>query len=97
MSISIDEVKKLAELSRLEFDEAELAKMQGEINAILGYIEAVQKVPMPEGVSPNPHLALENVMREDEGAHDAGAYTADIVAQFPDKEGDFLKVKKILN
>lgn len=96
MAISIDEVKKLAELSRIELSEEELEKMRGEIDSILEYVEAIREVPLPEGVSPSPHLALENVMREDGEAHEPGAYTEKLLSQAPQRDGKFLKVKKIL-
>jgi len=36
-------------------------------------------------------------MREDESPHESGLYTDDIVAQFPDKKDNYLKVKKIMS
>ena len=96
MAISLDEVKKLAELSRIALSEEEMEKMRGEIDSILEYVETIQKVPLPEGVSPSPHLALENVMREDGEPHEPGVYTEKLLSQALRREGDYLKVKKIL-
>ncbi len=96
MSVSADDVKKLAELSRLHLTDAEVEKMRGEIESILAYVDVIQKVPLPEGVAESPHLALQNVMREDGEPHESGKYTKDVVDQFPDKEGNYLKVRKIL-
>lgn len=96
MAVSADDVKKLANLARIALDDAEVAKLQGELDSIVAYIDAVQKVPMPEGVSASPHLDLKNVMREDGEPHETGLYTEDMLAQAPAREGDFLKVKKIL-
>lgn len=96
MSVSSDDVKKLANLARIELDEAEVEKLRGEIESIVAYVDAVQKVPMPEGVAPSPHLDIQNVMRADENPHEPGKYTEDIVAQFPNQDENYLKVKKIL-
>ena len=96
MAISLDEVKKLAELSRIKLGDEEMEKMRGEIDSILEYVETIQKVPLPDGVSPSPHLALENVMREDGEPHTPGAYTEAMFSQAPKRDGAFLKVKKIL-
>ena len=96
MGVSSDEVKKLANLARIALDDAEVAKLQGDLDAIVAYIDAVQKVPMPEGVSASPHLDLQNVMREDENPHESGIYTEDMLSQAPKREGNFLEVKKIL-
>jgi len=96
MGISFDEVKKLAELSRIELSGDELEKMRGEIDAILSYVEVIQNVDLPEGVAASAHLPLENVMREDGEPHAPGAYTEVMLSQAPKRDGRFLKVKKIL-
>lgn len=96
MSVSIDDVKKYAELSRIELSKEEVVKLQGELGSILGYIDTIQKVPMPEGVSASPHLEIENVMREDGEPHEPGIFTEKMLKQAPKREGKFLKVKKIL-
>lgn len=96
MAVSSDDVKKLANLARLDLTDAEVEKLRGEIESILSYVATIQKVPMPEGVAASPHLALQNVMRDDINPHETGLYTKDIVDQFPDSEHNFLKVKKIL-
>lgn len=96
MAISTDEVKKLAELSRIELSIDEIEKMRGEIDSILEYVDTIQKVPLPEGVSPSPHLALENVMRDDGEPHDPGLHTEKLLSQAPARDGKYLRVKKIL-
>jgi len=96
MAISTADVRKLAELSRLALTDAEVEKLRTEIESILAYVDVVQKIPLPEGVAASPHLDLKNVMREDENPHETGLYTKDIVDQFPDTEGNYLRVKKIL-
>jgi aspartyl-tRNA(Asn)/glutamyl-tRNA(Gln) amidotransferase subunit C len=94
--ISADDVKKLARLSRLALSDGEVEKLQGDITSILAYVDAIQKVPLPETVVPSPHLQLENVMREDGEPHAASAYTEKLLAQAPRRESNYLKVKKII-
>jgi aspartyl-tRNA(Asn)/glutamyl-tRNA(Gln) amidotransferase subunit C len=94
--ISADDVRKLAALSRLALTDEEVAKFQGEITSILAYVDTIQKVPLPDSVVPSPHLALENVMRPDGEPHETGAFTEALLSQAPHREGDYLKVKKIL-
>jgi aspartyl-tRNA(Asn)/glutamyl-tRNA(Gln) amidotransferase subunit C len=96
MTVTIEEVKKLAELSRIELGEEEIEKMRGEIDAIVAYIDIISQVDLPEGVAVSPHLALENVMRSDDGVHEAGIYTEKMLSQAPKRDGKFVKVKKIL-
>ena len=94
--ISSEDVKKLADLSRLALSDDEVEKLRGDIESILAYVATIQKVALPEEVVSSPHLALENVMREDGAPHESGKYTDVVVSQFPRREGDYLKVKKIL-
>lgn len=96
MAISIDDVKKLATLSRLALTDAELEKLRGEIESILSYVDVIREIPLPDGVAASPHLNIQNVMRDDANPHEGGLYTDDMVKQFPDKEKNFLRVKKIL-
>ncbi len=96
MAISKDEVKKLALLSRIALSEAELEKMQSEITAILSYIETIEQVPLAGEGSDSPHLALRNVMRDDTDAHEPGVFSEALLSQAPRREGDLVKVKKIL-
>jgi Asp-tRNA(Asn)/Glu-tRNA(Gln) amidotransferase C subunit len=35
-------------------------------------------------------------MRDDNGAHESGEYSKEILEQAPNKEGNYIKVKKIL-
>lgn len=96
MAVTADDVKKLAELSRLALTEAEVQQLGGEIESILAYVAEIQKLPLPEGVTASPHLDIMNVMRDDAHPHEGGAHSKEIVDQFPDKDGEYLRVKKIL-
>lgn len=96
MSVSTHDVKKLADLARLALTDEEVEKLRGEIESILSYVDTIQKVSLPEGITKSPHLDLQNVMRADGEPHESGKHTTDLVDQFPDKDGNYLKVKKIL-
>lgn len=97
MDVSKDDVKKLAELSRLHLSDVEVEKMQGEFASILSYIDTIQKVDLPEVPEGSVYFDEENVMREDGEPHEPGIYTKKLLDQAPRTEGDFLKVKKILD
>lgn len=96
MAISLDEVKKLAALSRLELSDEEAVKMQREIESILSYIATIQGVKLSESDDPSPHLPATNVMREDTDSDEEEAFTEDLLSQAPRRDGRFVKVKKIL-
>ena len=66
MSLSLDEVRKVAKLARLEVAEADLPRIAEQLNAILGYIDQLQRVNT-DGVEPLAHpLPVQNVFRDDE-------------------------------
>lgn len=94
--ISADDVKKLAGLGRLALTDEEIATLQGEITSILAYVDVIQKVPLPEGRTASAHLDIQNVMREDENPHESGKFTEELLSQAPRRQGNYLKVKKIL-
>ena len=51
MSLDIATVRRIASLARIRMEEDEVARMQTELNGILGWIEQLQAVPT-EGVEP---------------------------------------------
>lgn len=93
MAITIDEVKNLADLARLNIAPEELEKMTQEVGSILGYVGVVQKYS-GDGIREVPNLR--NVMREDVVTNGSGEYTEDLLKNAPQKDGNYLVVKKIL-
>lgn len=66
MYLSIEEVRRVAQLARLELDDEELEKQTHRINSLIEQFEALQAVDV-EGVEPTSHsIPLFNVFREDE-------------------------------
>lgn len=90
-----EDVKRLAALARVDVPEEDLARFAAEFDGILAYVGKLGDLKLPEGETGVP--ALRNVLRADEGAHAPGTWTEAITAQFPQKEGDSLSVKKILS
>ncbi len=91
--ISREEVDKLAELARLDLSEEERNRFGEEMGHILEYIDQIQSVEI-ETQDADP--VNQNLMREDEVTNTPGAYTADILREMPETEGQFLKIHKIL-
>ncbi len=66
MSLSLDEVRKVAKLARLEVSDADLMMFQQQLSAILDYVDQL-KTLNTDGVEPLAHpLPLANVFRKDE-------------------------------
>lgn len=66
MSLSIDDVRHVANLARLAFDDDQLEQLRDELGRILGYAEQVREVATSD-VPPTSHAyPLTNVWRADE-------------------------------
>lgn len=94
--ISREEVEGLARLARLALQPEEVASLQQDMESILGYVGQLSNVtPLAvDEAAPVVH----NVMRADEphavpeheGSHER------ILAAFPEREGDYLSVRTII-
>jgi aspartyl-tRNA(Asn)/glutamyl-tRNA(Gln) amidotransferase subunit C len=66
MSLTVEQVGKVAKLARLELSSADLSRMQTQLTNIFDYVNQLQKIDT-ENVEPLAHpLPLANVFREDE-------------------------------
>jgi len=90
-----DDVLKLAQLARLELDEAEIKKFAAEMSEILQYVEQLQGVDV-EGLKPTHQVTgLTNVMRKDE-VRDYGYKPEDLLKNVPHVKDNQIKVKRML-
>lgn len=65
MSITLEEVRHVAKLARLELDEAEVLTLQGDLNALLGHFSDIQSIDTA-GLEPLSHaIPMRNVWVED--------------------------------
>ncbi len=95
--IQLKDIEKLAELSRLEIPEEEKAGFQKDLDAILAYVSQIEDANIKtEKMEKSDGALVNNVMREDSTPHETGIFTDDILAEAPSREGNYLKVKKIL-
>ena len=89
------DVNKLAKLARIKVDEDEKDKLTQDLSNILAYVGELQEVMAELPDTPEPGV-VRNVMREDGEPHQKGTYSEELVSAMPDKDGKYLKVKKIL-
>lgn len=90
-----EDVKRLAALARVDVPEADLERFAAEFDSILAYVGKLDELTLPEaGLEVPP---LHNVLRTDGGEYESGTWTDALVAQFPQKEGNSLSVKKIIS
>ncbi len=93
-ALSRSEVEQIALLARLHLDEAELARMQDELGAILEHFGALAQVDT-EGVAPMTHAVPQDLrLRPDEVAPSLPA--EDALRGAPARAEDFFLVPSII-
>jgi aspartyl-tRNA(Asn)/glutamyl-tRNA(Gln) amidotransferase subunit C len=94
MKITKDEVLYVAELARLDLDEASIQKFAGQIGNILEYVDKLKEVDT-DGIRPTSHaISLTNAFREDEQRDHLDRQQA--LANAPEKEGGNFIVPKVV-
>ena len=92
MSVTKDDVRKVARLSRIAVDEAHLEELAGELNGILGWIDQLNEVDI-EGVEPMTSVVETKLpMREDVVTD--GNIQDQVLANAPHSEDGFFVVPK---
>jgi aspartyl-tRNA(Asn)/glutamyl-tRNA(Gln) amidotransferase subunit C len=94
MSLDTATVRRIARLARIRVDDAEVVTLQGELNAILGYVEQLNEVDVA-GVEPLSGGA-QMAMRLREDLVTDGEIPEAILANAPDRIGDFFAVPKVV-
>lgn len=96
--ISNEELKKLSKLARIEISDEELGGLGKDINSILDYVGQITHLPDESRTDADwtRTYAEKNVMREDENPHEGGKFSSDLLNEAPNKENEYVKVKKIL-
>jgi aspartyl-tRNA(Asn)/glutamyl-tRNA(Gln) amidotransferase subunit C len=94
MSVDQATVKRVAKLSRIAISEENLGKMEGELNAILGFIEQLSEVDV-EGIEPMTSVTPMEMKKRKDGVTD-GAKADDIIANAPESDDNFFIVPKVV-
>jgi|SRR3989344_2962232 len=93
--IKKEEIEKLAALSRIKLDESEKEEMTKEIDSILAYVDEIKKATVDMDVKPDIG-ALHSIFREDVAVETSKEDRERLLNEAPDREGDFIAVKKII-
>ncbi len=95
-----EDVKKLANLARIDMSDEEMEEIAKDFDAILAYVGQVKEVSRIKNVeleSKNyDDYFLHNVMRDDVVTNKRGENRDKIIAEMPDTQDEYLKVKQIL-
>ena len=93
--ISNDEVKKVAQLARLELNESEINHHAEQLEKILEYIKQLEKINTEDVPCTTRAIEVVNVLRKDEKRNYENS--EEILDLAPSRENKFFKVPKIIN
>ena len=93
--ITVKELEHLATLARIKLADEEKAPLIKEFDSILGYIDQLKKVDISMD-SEGRVGAVKNVTRLDVATPIASDDRERLLNEAPDREGEFIAVKKIL-
>ena len=95
--ITPQDIDKLASLARIKIDSSETNQLVSEIDAILAYVDTIKKATAADAKLQNAaDFSVRNVTRSDEVVAVAETIRERLLAALPEREGDFLVVKKII-
>lgn len=94
MSVDAATVKRIGRLARIRIEEAEVAKYQDELNAILGFVEQLSEVDVT-GVEPMTSVTPMAMKKRQDVVND-GEIAKAIVANAPASEDDYFMVPKVI-
>ncbi|ONG58767.1 asparaginyl/glutamyl-tRNA amidotransferase subunit C [Pseudoroseomonas deserti] len=94
MSLDTATVRRVASLARLRVEEAELPRLEAELNGILGWIEQLQAVDTT-GVEPMAGGGAEQLRLREDRVTDGGIQQQ-VLANAPDRADVFFSVPKVV-
>ena len=92
--ISADDVRKVAQLARLNLPDDKIATYTEQLESILGYVSQLEQVDTTGVPETTRAVEVTNVTRQD--GVDPTPVREEILNQAPQREGDFFRVPKIL-
>ena len=94
MSVDADTVRRIAHLARIAVAEDEVEPLQGELNAILAFVEQLQEVDV-EGVEPMTSVTPMAMKKRADVVTDGGIRD-DVLKNAPATEDGFFLVPKVV-
>ena len=94
MSVDQATVRRIAHLARIAVSDGEVAHLQGELNAILSFVEALGDVDV-DGVAPMTSVIPMTMKMRADVVND-GFIADSILANAPEREDDFFVVPKVV-
>jgi aspartyl-tRNA(Asn)/glutamyl-tRNA(Gln) amidotransferase subunit C len=94
MSVDAATVRRIAQLARIAVAETEIPHLQGELNAMLAFVEQLSEVDV-SGVEPMTSVTPMEMKKRPDEVND-GEIADDIVRNAPATENHFFLVPKVV-
>lgn len=94
MSVDAATVRRIAHLARIAVTEAEVPHLQGELNAMLAFVEQLSEVNI-DGVEPMTSVTPMEMKKRSDVVND-GEIPDDIVRNAPETQNHFFLVPKVV-
>jgi aspartyl-tRNA(Asn)/glutamyl-tRNA(Gln) amidotransferase subunit C len=94
MSVDAATVRRIAHLARIAVTDAEVPHLQGELNAMLAFVEQLQEVNV-DGVEPMTSVMPMEMRKRPDVVND-GEIVDKVTANAPDEQDHFFLVPKVV-
>ena len=94
MSVDAATVRRIAHLARIAVAESEVEHLQGELNAMLAFVEQLREVNV-DGVEPMTSV-MPMEMKKRPDVVDDGEIAEEVVANAPETQDHFFLVPKVV-
>ncbi len=94
MAVDKATVQRIAALARIDVPDGDLEKLAGELSNILGWVEQLGEVDT-EGVEPMTSVVPMTLRRRTDEVTD-GDIRDDVLANAPERRGDYFVVPKVV-
>ena len=94
MSVDAATVRRIAHLARIAVDEAEVPALQGELNAILAFVEQLSEVNV-DGIEPMTSVTPMEMKKRPDLINDGGI-ADEVIQNAPVSEDHFFLVPKVV-
>jgi aspartyl-tRNA(Asn)/glutamyl-tRNA(Gln) amidotransferase subunit C len=94
MSVDADTVRRIAHLARIAVAEWEVLQLQGELNAMLAFVEQLGEVDV-DGVEPMTSVTPMEMKKRSDVVNDGGI-ADEVVANAPETQDHFFLVPKVV-
>lgn len=95
MALTSDEVRRIATLARVHLSDDEVERMREQLSGILSHFETLNAIDTDDVPPTAQTLDLVNVQRADEPRESSPV--DEVLANAPRREGDYLRVRAVLD